>query len=136
MLFATEDGLILTVGSDQTDREVERSGITISKQLCAKVVGRQAWRYDQVADHWDRLVLRAHAIIDGERQLYQEGPVTSMLDPLDLIERYCGSAMLEPGTAMFCGTLSAIGSVRPSQSFRNRTGGPGPGPRAAPQLCH
>ena len=59
-------------------------------------------------------MLRAHVAENGERVLYQEGPVTAMLDPLDLIERFAGKAGLAEGTLMFCGTLAAHGGVRPS----------------------
>jgi 2-keto-4-pentenoate hydratase/2-oxohepta-3-ene-1,7-dioic acid hydratase in catechol pathway len=49
--------------------------------------------------------------------LYQEGAVTAMLDPLDLIGKFAGKAGLAEGTLMFCGTLSAKGGVRPSDVF-------------------
>ena len=61
-------------------------------------------------DHWERLVLRAWA--DGE--LYQEGAVTTMRSPEDLLARYS----LKPGWAMFCGTLAAKGGIRPAKVFR------------------
>ena len=75
-------------GSDHTDRAVETYGVTVSKQMCDKPVAPAFWAFDDVASHWDRLVLRAHVIEGGERKLYQEGPVATMLAPLDLIGRY------------------------------------------------
>jgi len=51
--------LWLTVGSDHTDRKAETMGIALSKQLCAKPVGRDLWLLDDVAGHWDQLRLRA-----------------------------------------------------------------------------
>ncbi|HET7362626.1 MAG TPA: DUF2848 family protein, partial [Burkholderiales bacterium] len=68
VLLAKPDGLWVTVGSDHTDRKAETVGVSLSKQLCAKVIASDAWRYDDVKDHWERLVLRSWA--DGE--LYQE----------------------------------------------------------------
>ena len=47
--------LWLTVGSDHTDRKAETMGIALSKQLCAKPVGRDFWLLDDVAGHWDQL---------------------------------------------------------------------------------
>ena len=47
------------------------------------------WAFDEVAPHWDRLMLRAHVVEAGKRVLYQEGPVTAMLDPRTLIARLC-----------------------------------------------
>jgi hypothetical protein len=107
--------LWLTVGSDHTDRKAETMGIALSKQLCAKPVGRDAWLLDDVAGHWDQLQLRAHATIDGRRVTYQEGTLAGMRTPTDLIARY-GKA-LAPNTVMFCGTLAAIGGIRPASRF-------------------
>jgi hypothetical protein len=110
VLLARRDGLWVTVGSDHTDRKAETIGVSLSKQLCAKVIAKDAWRYDDVKDHWERLVLRAWA--DGE--LYQEGPVTAMRSPEDLLSRQ----PLKPGWAMFGGTLAAKGGIRPASVFR------------------
>ena len=85
------------------------------KQLCAKPVGRQLWRFADVALHWDQLILRAWAVIDGQRVLYQEGSLALIRHPLDLIRGYTAdNPMLPTGTVMFCGTLTAIGGVRPT----------------------
>ncbi len=102
-------------GSDHTDREVEKLGVTVSKQMCEKPVAPAFWAYDDVAGHWDRLMLRAHVVENGKRTLYQEGPVTAMLDPRALIARHAGR--LAEGTLMFCGTLAAHGGVRPTREF-------------------
>lgn len=107
--------LWLTVGSDHTDRKAETMGIALSKQLCAKPVGRDAWLLDDVAPHWDQLQLRAFATIDGRRVAYQDGTLAGMRTPTDLIARY-GKA-LSSGTIMFCGTLAAIGGIRPASRF-------------------
>ncbi len=91
------------VGSDHTDREAEKINVSLSKQMCAKPVSPTLWRYDDVAGHWDELVLRSWAHEGGARRLYQEGPVTAMRTPDDLIGQYGG---LAPGAAMFGGTLA------------------------------
>jgi hypothetical protein len=111
-------------GSDHTDRQVETYGVTVSKQMCDKPVAPVFWAFDDVAAHWDRLMLRAHVIEDGERILYQEGSVAAMLAPLDLIGR-CPfprgetreAGRLPENTLMFCGTLAARGGVRPTKRF-------------------
>lgn len=109
VLIRTADELRVAVGSDHTDRKAETIGVALSKQLCAKPVSVQSWRYEEVKPHWERLVLRAWA--DGE--LYQEGPVSAMRSPEDLMGRH----PLKPGYAMFCGTLAAKGGIRPSGRF-------------------
>ena len=105
-------------GSDHTDRQVETYGVTVSKQMCDKPVARVFWAFDEIAPHWDQLKLRAHVTENGERRIYQEGPVTAMLAPLDLISRYLkGGRVLPDKTLMFCGTLAARGGVRPTERF-------------------
>ena len=117
VLFALEDGLWLGVGSDHTDRKAETVGVTLSKQLCAKPVGPTLWRYDEVKPHWDKLVLRSFVPDGGKRRLYQEGPVTNMRSPEELIKLYTGGDKLTPGTAMFCGTFAVHGDISYSGTF-------------------
>jgi hypothetical protein len=118
VVFALDDGLWVGVGSDHTDRKVETVGVTISKQMCAKPVAGTVWRFDDVADHWDRLVLRSHAIEGKKRRLYQEGPVARIRPPRELVGLYLGEGKrLKKGTAMFCGTLAVIGRIAPADAF-------------------
>ncbi|MCD9119503.1 DUF2848 domain-containing protein [Cupriavidus sp. UGS-1] len=129
VLLQGNDGLYVGVGSDHTDRKVEAYDVTVSKQMCDKPVGTQVWRFDDVADHWDSLEMRCWRVRDGERALYQEGKVTRLLDPRELIQRLTGEASLPPGTAMFCGTQAVIGELGHGEAFevelhdpvRNRT---------------
>lgn len=115
VIVALADGLWLGIGSDHTDRKAEAISVALSKQLCGKAIGTELWRLDEL--DWDKLVLRAHATIDGQRVLYQEGSVAGIRAPGDLIRRYAGADTLPPGTAMFCGTLGAKGGVRPGTRF-------------------
>ncbi len=110
VLLSKPDGLWVTVGSDHTDRKAETIGVSLSKQLCQKPIASDSWRYDEVKPHWDKLVLRAWA----DDKLYQEGPVTTMRSPEDLMGRH----PLQAGWAMFCGTLAAKGGIRPAGVFR------------------
>ena len=117
VVVAMADGLWIGIGSDHTDRKAEASGIALSKQLCGKPVGNQLWSYADVEGHWDQLVLRSWATIDGKRVLYQESPVSSLRTPRDLIRRHTGVDTLPAGTLMFCGTPGAIGGIRPGSRF-------------------
>lgn len=117
VVVSLADGLWVGVGSDHTDRKAETVGIALSKQLCGKPIGRTLWRLSEIEGHWDRLMLRAFATIDGKRVLYQEGPLAALRTPRDLIERRPGEPDLRPGTVMFGGTLGAIGGIRPAARF-------------------
>lgn len=105
------------IGSDHTDREVETYGITVSKQICEKPLAPVFWPVDEVAPHWDSLVLRSFIIENGEKKLYQEGKLSGMLSPDDLIRDYSSGKGLSDGTMMFCGTFAAIGGIRPASRF-------------------
>jgi len=117
VLIQSEGNLWVGTGSDQTDRKVESYNITVSKQMCDKPLAPELWSYEEIAAHWDQLVLRAWVITDGKRELYQQAAVGSMLAPGDLIRQYTGTATLPEGFAMFSGTIPAIGGLRPSQRF-------------------
>ncbi len=117
VLVSCPDGLFVGVGSDHTDRKAETFGIALSKQMCGKPLSRELWAYEEVEPHWDSLVLRSHATIRGERVLYQEGPLSALRTPRDLMERRPGGPGLPSGTVMFCGTLGAIGGIRPAERF-------------------
>jgi hypothetical protein len=121
-LVSMADGLWIGLGSDHTDRELERHSVSLSKQVCAKPIGASLWRYEDVADHWDELELHSYAHIGGTRRPYQQGKVTSLRQPVDLIQAYCQSANLTPtrlpaGTVMFCGTLPVQGAMEFADRF-------------------
>ncbi len=117
VLMQTGDRLWVGVGSDHTDREVETYSVTVSKQMCDKPIGDLFWLFDDVVGHWDKLMLRSFIVEGEQRTLYQEGSVTAMLAPQDLIRRFAPGGALPNGTAMLCGTHLALGGVRFTQRF-------------------
>ncbi|HEX6458271.1 MAG TPA: DUF2848 domain-containing protein [Thermoleophilaceae bacterium] len=112
VLLQHEGRLWVGGGSDHTDREVETYGVNVSKQLCDKPIAREFWAYDDVAGHWDELVLRSW--IDGD-VLYQEGPLSRLMHP-DVLRAEATPRLMD-GTLMFCGTIAAIGGIRPAAEF-------------------
>ena len=117
VIFAHGGTLYVGVGSDHTDRKVETYSVTVSKQMCDKPVAATVWPFEEVADHWDELILRSHIVENGARVLYQEGPVSALLDPRETIAGYCENGVLPDGTALFCGTVPAIGGIRSAGLF-------------------
>lgn len=117
VVFGLDGELWVGVGSDHTDRKAETVGVSLSKQMCAKPVSSTLWRFSDVADHWDDLILRSHAVVGGERRLYQEGTAKAMRPVQELIRLGTGGDRLPDGTAMFCGTLAARGGVAPADRF-------------------
>ena len=103
------------VGSDHTDRKAETAGVTLSKQLCPKPIGPELWALADVEPHWDALILRSYAGSD----LYQEGSVSAMRHPRDLLQLYGQRSRnaFGDGTAMFCGTFGVRGGIRWAETF-------------------
>ena len=104
-------------GSDHTDREVEKYGVTVSKQMCDKPIARcsgPTTRSRRIgtgcccAPTWSKA---------ASARSTRKAPVTAMLDPQRLIARSLPSGSLPDGTLMFCGTLAAHGGVRPTSEF-------------------
>lgn len=108
------------VGSDHTDRELEKQGITVAKQICDKPVAPVFWPHEEVAGHWDRLLLLSRIEEGGTTVTYQNGPVTAMRSAGDLVALYDSeddTGGLRDGDVMMGGTLAAIDGIRPSARF-------------------
>lgn len=117
-VFAAGGEMYVSIASDHTDRKLETVSVAMSKQVCVKPVASSAWRLADVADYWDELVIRSHIVENGIEVLYQEGPLSSLRTPQELIAGYTGGAAVLPeGAGMTCGTVGAIGGIRPSVEF-------------------
>lgn len=117
VLIGWQGRIFVGCGSDHTDRKVEAYSVTVSKQMCDKVVASTLWELEDVIGHWDKMILRSHAWINGERVLYQEGTLDAMLPVDDLIARGFDGKGLPDGCAMFGGTFAAKGGIRPADRF-------------------
>jgi hypothetical protein len=117
VLIGWQGRIFVGLGSDHTDRKVETYSVTVSKQMCDKPIAPVLWELEEVAGHWDQMILRSHAWIGGKRELYQEGTLDSMLPVEELIHRGFGSAGFPDGCAMFGGTFAAKGGIRPASRF-------------------
>jgi Protein of unknown function (DUF2848) len=61
-----KDGVWLTVGSDHEDFTARTYSIAVAKQLCPKVLADQAWQFDEVKNHLDKIYLRSWVIEVGK----------------------------------------------------------------------
>jgi hypothetical protein len=118
VLLHRDDGFWVTLGSDHTDRKLETVGVTLSKQICSKPIGRQCWHLDDLRGHWDSIILRSHIVNDGDTQLYQEGTLANLRAPEGLLEKLLDDGSAFPvGAAMFCGTVPVRGALQFSEHF-------------------
>jgi len=110
-VFLFKEGRIyVAVGSDHTDRGLEKASIANSKVACPKVISRELWDYEEIKEGWNRLVLRSWVGKGGEKKLYQEGPLSAFLSPQELIlktQEHIKDHDLE-GMVLFLGTLPML----------------------------
>lgn len=59
IVLVKTDDLYVGVGSDHTDRALEKVSILWSKQACANVLAPRLWRFSEIASHWDSCRLRS-----------------------------------------------------------------------------
>ena len=98
-------------GSDHTDRDLEASSIIKAKQICPNVISSVVWPYEEVKQVWDALVLRSWVERGGQRILYQQTKLASIMSAEDIIS-FVRSKVKDgdlDGTVIYSGTVSALG---------------------------
>lgn len=114
LLIQSNGRTYLGLASDHTDRDLERHSVAASKQACVKPVAPVLWDFDAVKSHLDDITLKCWIEEDGTEVLYQDGTLASIRPLTEL----CDGAGFSDGTAMLCGTLTAIDGVRPASRYR------------------
>lgn len=111
VLLCSQNDVLVGVGSDHTDRELEVASIIKSKQICPNVMGDRVWRLSRVRTHWDEMILRSWVKDpNGKKILYQESALTTILTPEDLmafVRSKVDDGNLE-GLVIFSGTVPLI----------------------------
>lgn len=105
VLLFTDGGLFLTVGSDHTDRDLERVDIGASKAACPKPISPRVIEWSRAARSWDAGLLRSWA----GGAAYQAGELASVTPPDVLVEDL--SSVLGPpgdGLVLFLGTVPLL----------------------------
>lgn len=100
----------LGVGSDHTDREIERTDIAASKAACPKPVGGDLVEIgtDLSFPGWD--AIEARSDVDGRP--YQAGAVSSLRHPAELVERMTATlGEIAGDLVLFCGTFALLGGT-------------------------
>jgi hypothetical protein len=109
VLIYSGGALYIGVGSDHTDRGLERLNVPRSKQVCPKPVSARLWPWTAVRDRWDGCQLRSWQG-DANGEPYQAGSVAELMTPdavLAMVRERIGDDL--EGTAIYCGTLPLIG---------------------------
>lgn len=107
ILFKSKNHIFIGIGSDHTDRGFEKFSIPASKQMYPKVVAPIVWPYQEIKDHWDRICLRSWQTRGGERVLYQEDTLASILNVEELLEQIPkGDGLPTDDLIVFSGTIA------------------------------
>jgi hypothetical protein len=121
VLFWHRDEIFVTLGSDHTDRRLEKHSIPKSKNLCLNVMAAEAWPYTEVKEHFDKLVLDCSVTRNGVDAPYQNDVTGALIGPdywITELEQRLGQ--LEDGLVLFSGAIGTIAGlvVGDAYSFR------------------
>ncbi len=110
LIFRSDDlqDALVAVGSDLTDRKVEKRAIGEAKML-PKPISRSAWLYRDHADEWDCIVLRSWVGPSGSDTVYQNGSLSELLTPERLVHELRDRINVAlAGTVLFMGTVPLV----------------------------
>lgn len=106
------DELLIGVGSDHTDRELEKTSLPWSKQVAPNVVAPVFWKWEDVRAHWDDLVIES--FIDGQepRVPYQHAALAEFWTPEETLAAARERIAPASGDRLFlCGTPPSDGGA-------------------------
>jgi hypothetical protein len=116
---------LLGVGSDHTDRELERADIARAKLACHKVISTHVWRLRDVAARWDDLILSSRIRLGADWLPYQHGGLQDLRPVEWFIDRFAEDT---GDCVVFCGTIATVsGLVTGSTGFRAELADPATG---------
>ncbi len=119
VLFVDEDIRYITVGSDHTDRDLEKIDIRKSKQMYPKIIAPIAWKYEDVKDHWDDLILISKQWINGKEIIYQNASLRTLITPDDLLKIVDEFKIPRKNLIIFSGTVATVtGKIMFGEKFR------------------
>lgn len=104
------DRLLITVGSDHTERSSEGVALIPSKSVCDKPISTCVWDAADVMEHIEELELHCEVHADGEWHPYQKGPVGHFMSLIELLDDTRRRAGWLDGDVLMCGTLPTVGS--------------------------
>ncbi|MEL7155569.1 MAG: DUF2848 family protein [Actinomycetota bacterium] len=109
--------VFLAAGSDHTCREAEAIDIRLSKLICPTPLSSEAWPWSSVAERWVDLELASVVTIEGASQPYQRATAGVNRPPQELLEGIPWPGDRPQSFVVLCGTVPAIGGIRPADRF-------------------
>jgi len=118
VIMLQKDKVYIAVGSDHSDRELQKHSSGLSKQICPNIMSPTVWDYEEVKDNWDEMVMRSWVEENGERKLYQEDKLGTMMRPEEVIEETQSRVIGDlDGAVIYAGTFPTLSG---DLSFTNR----------------
>ncbi|MDD5544284.1 MAG: DUF2848 family protein [Acidobacteriia bacterium] len=105
-----EGEIYITVGSDHSDRSLESSAFSKSKQVCPKVVAHQMILHRELRPYPDELRLSSHVQSMDRKVLYQSASVADLMR-LGSLLRSCPLNLDFEGAVLFSGTIPTIADI-------------------------
>jgi hypothetical protein len=116
VILTGEDGKIyITIGSDHTDRELERVNVYKSKWVCPKILSEKIWCYDDLKDHWDKIEMYSFIFEDSKKELYQSAKLEILLRPEEILKE--ADYHKENGWIIYSGTVPTLKGIIYSKGF-------------------
>ena len=117
VILYTPQGLLVGLGSDHTDRDLEKFSIPKGKLAYPNIMSSHVWRYEDVIDHWDELEMRSSIGVNGDI-LYQNGTLADLMRPEELMKRAEDLINVDPvGTVLYSGCLSTLRKISFDEYF-------------------
>jgi 4-hydroxyphenylacetate 3-monooxygenase len=120
VLLISNGSYYITLGSDHTDREIEKKSIAESKASCPKPISSAAYPLEEAVRFWDHISIGSDTYQNGAWKSYQKGMVTDLIQPLKLaalLQKDRGS--VPENLVMFLGTVPILdGKFVFSDGFR------------------
>jgi hypothetical protein len=106
LFVKNETEIYVGIGSDHTDRKLEETDIPRAKQICPNIVSPEVWDLNDVAGHWDELVMACRVEKDGQDLEYQKGGLDLLMSPAELMA-FVAARVTGPltDTVIFSGTV-------------------------------
>lgn len=110
--------ILVGVGSDHTDRRLEKHSLPKAKNLCLNVMAADVWPFEEVKDHFDDLRLECTVTREGKESLYQRDALGALLGPdywIPDMEKRLGG--LEDGLVFFSGTIGTVEGLVTGEAY-------------------
>ncbi|MFC1992734.1 DUF2848 family protein [Chloroflexota bacterium] len=119
LLIDDEEQIYVGIGSDHSDKTALQFSILAGKHMCPGLISKKVWRYLDVKDQWDDIIMRSWVIVEGKRQLYQDGKLSLFIKPEEYVrrlkEQVAGGDL--SGMVVYSATLPIIGETTISTPY-------------------